>query len=155
MLGALADGCPACLTVTLLDGLVLARSAKHHSMNFRSVMLFGTARPVTDEPEKRAALAAVVEHMAPGRSADARPPTAEELRATRTLAFPIEEGSAKVRTGGPVEDPADLGLGVWAGEVPLRLVAGTPVADDGTPATVPLPPYLRDGRFRAAVRVPT
>lgn len=150
MLGALAGGCPACITVTLLDGLVLARSAKHHSVNFRSVMLFGIARLVTDDEEKVAALRAVVEHMVPGRGADARPPSAEELRATKVLAFPIEEGSAKVRTGGPVEDPDDLGLPVWAGEVPLRMVAGSPVPDDAVPATVEVPAYLRGGRFEAA-----
>jgi uncharacterized protein len=150
MLGALSGGSAACLTVTLLDGIVLARSAKHHSVNFRSVMLFGTARPVTDADEKRAALAAVVEHIVPGRGADARPPNDEELRATKVLAFPIEEGSAKVRTGGPVEDPADLGLAVWAGEIPLRLVAGAPVADDGLSSAVAEPAYLRGGRFDPA-----
>lgn len=150
MLGALADGCPASLTVTLLDGLVLARSAKHHSMNFRSVMLFGAARSVTDEGEKGAALAAVVDHMVPGRGAEVRPPSAEELRATKVVAFPIEEGSAKVRAGGPVEDPADLEPSVWAGELPLRLVAGEPVADDGIPTALPVPAYLPGTRFDAA-----
>jgi nitroimidazol reductase NimA-like FMN-containing flavoprotein (pyridoxamine 5'-phosphate oxidase superfamily) len=154
MLGALSGGSPACITVTLVDGLVLARSAKHHSVNFRSVMLFGSARLVTDDHEKRAALAAVVEHIVPGRSADARPPSDEELRATKVLAFPIEEGSAKVRTGGPIEDPADLELAVWAGEVPLRLVAGEPIADDGIPSSLPEPAYLRDARFAAAEAKP-
>jgi nitroimidazol reductase NimA-like FMN-containing flavoprotein (pyridoxamine 5'-phosphate oxidase superfamily) len=147
MLGSLAEGAPACLTVTLLDGLVLARSAKHHSMNFRSVMLFGTASLVTDEDEKRNALEAVVEHMLPGRSSDTRPPTAEELRSTKVIGFPIEEGSAKVRAGGPIEDAADMGLSIWAGELPLRLAPGAPVPDAGLSATVSVPSYLLDARF--------
>jgi uncharacterized protein len=147
MLGALADGCPACLTVTLLDGIVVARAVMHNSMNFRSVMLFGAATLVEDPDEKLAALTAVVEHVVPGRSADARPPSAEELRATKVIAFPIEEGSAKVRAGGPIDDAEDLGLSVWAGEVPLRLVTGAPVADAGIPVTLDPPPYLSRDRF--------
>jgi nitroimidazol reductase NimA-like FMN-containing flavoprotein (pyridoxamine 5'-phosphate oxidase superfamily) len=141
MLSTLAAGCPACLTVTLLDGLVLSRAALHHSMNFRSVMLFGTATAVLEPEEKLAAVTAVVEHVVPGRSGEARRPTPQELRRTAVLSFPIVEGSAKVRTGGPVEEPSDLSLPVWAGEVPLRLVAGIPVPDADVPAGLPAPEY--------------
>jgi nitroimidazol reductase NimA-like FMN-containing flavoprotein (pyridoxamine 5'-phosphate oxidase superfamily) len=124
-----AGGVEACVTVTLLDGLVLARSAFHHSMNYRSVMLFGSAVAVTDADEKLSALLAIVEHMEPGRSAASRLPTAEELRATLVVRFPIDEGSAKVRTGGPIDDPEDLALPYWAGVIPLSLVRGEPVPD--------------------------
>jgi nitroimidazol reductase NimA-like FMN-containing flavoprotein (pyridoxamine 5'-phosphate oxidase superfamily) len=137
MLRSLASGLEACVTVTLLDGIVLARSAKHHSMNYRSVVLFGAARKVTDPEEKRRALLHIVDHMVPGRSGDARPPDDTELSATLVLAFPLEEGSAKVRAGGPVDEAEDLTLPVWAGEVPLTLAAGTPVADDGVAAVPP------------------
>lgn len=128
-LRTLAGGIEVCVTVTLLDGLVLARSAFHHSMNYRSVVLFGRAEPVTDDREKLDALLAVVDHMEPGRSAASRPPTPEELRATLVVRLPIVEGSAKVRTGGPVDDEADLALDHWAGVIPLALVRGEPVAD--------------------------
>ena len=114
-----SSGVPVCVTVTLVDGLVLARSAFHHSINYRSVVVHGTGTEVTDEEEKRAALAAVVEHIVPGRGADARPPTSSELRATRVVRVPLDEASAKVRTGGPKDDPEDLDLPVWAGQVPL------------------------------------
>ncbi len=118
-----------CVTVTLLDGLVLARSAMHHSMNYRCVVLYGVADRVDGEAEKRAAFDAVVEKSLPGRSAAARPANASELRQTLVLRVPIAEGSVKVRTGGPVDDPDDLDLPVWAGVIPLGLVAGEPVAD--------------------------
>ena len=118
-----------CVTITLLDGLVLARSAMHHSMNYRCVVLFGVATKVTDEAEKRRAFDTIVDHAVPGRSALARPADDAELRATLVLRLPIDEGSAKVRTGGPVDDADDLDLPVWAGEIPLRLVAGEPVQD--------------------------
>lgn len=124
-----ADGAEVCITVTLLDGLVLARSAFHHSMNYRSVVLFGTATKVTDEDEKRRAVDAVVEHVLPGRSGAAREASASELRATAVLRLPIHEGSAKVRTGGPKDDPEDMDLPVWAGVIPLTLTAGSPVQD--------------------------
>lgn len=130
-LRTLAAGVETCVTVTLLDGLVLARSAFHHSMNYRSVMLFGRAEPVTDDEEKTTALLAIVDHMVPGRSAATRHPSAEELRATRVVRLAIDEGSAKVRTGGPVEEPADLKLPHWAGVVPVALVRGDPVPDLG------------------------
>jgi nitroimidazol reductase NimA-like FMN-containing flavoprotein (pyridoxamine 5'-phosphate oxidase superfamily) len=122
-----ASGSPVCLAVTLLDGLVLARSAFHHSMNYRAVVLYGVAAVVTDPVEKRAALDAVVERVAPGRAAGARPPTEAELRATLVLAVPLVEVSAKVRTGGPVDDEADLDWPVWAGVIPLRMVPGEPL----------------------------
>ena len=151
MLSTLASGCPACLTVTLLDGLVLSRAALHHSMNFRSVILFGTATAVLEPEEKLAAVTAVVEHVVPGRSGDARGPTPQELRGTAVLSVPIVEGSAKVRTGGPVEEPSDLSLPIWAGELPLRLVAGSPVPDADVPAGLTEPEYLhsRLDRFAA------
>ena len=142
MLRALASGVEACLTVTLLDGLVLSRSAFRHSMNYRSVMLFGTASVVEDPDEKRAAVLAIVDHMVPGRSRDARPPTSRELRATAVVRFPIEEGSAKIRIGGPVEEPEDLALPIWAGQVPFELVAGAPVADGGGLRGVEVPGYI-------------
>jgi nitroimidazol reductase NimA-like FMN-containing flavoprotein (pyridoxamine 5'-phosphate oxidase superfamily) len=124
-----SSGAEVCVTVTLLDGLVLARSAFHHSMNHRSVVLLGTATKVDDDAEKRRALDAVVEHVLPGRSQVARPSNDVELRKTLVLRLPIEEGSAKVRTGGPVDEPEDMDLPVWAGVVPLRLVADAPVQD--------------------------
>jgi nitroimidazol reductase NimA-like FMN-containing flavoprotein (pyridoxamine 5'-phosphate oxidase superfamily) len=140
-LRALADGTEACVTVTLLDGLVLARSAFHHSMNYRCVVLLGTAERVEDEAEQLAASKALLDHMAPGRGGDARLPTPSELRSTLIVRFPISEGSAKVRTGGPIDDEGDMGLPVWAGVVPFRLAAGEPVADDGLPEGVGVPPY--------------
>jgi uncharacterized protein len=144
VLRTLAAGAEACLTVTLLDGVVLARSAFHHSMNYRSVVLFGVPRRVEDPAEKRAAVAAVVDHVAPGRSADARPPTDAELTSTLVVAFPIGEGSAKVRRGGPLDDDADLGLAVWAGVVPLETVSLAPVPDGPQPGAQGAPAYAAD-----------
>ncbi|HUY22422.1 MAG TPA: pyridoxamine 5'-phosphate oxidase family protein [Acidimicrobiales bacterium] len=143
MLRALAAGAPACVTVTLLDGLVLARSAFHHSMNYRSVMLLGTAERVDDDEGKRAAMSALLDHVAAGRSTDTRPPSAQELRATLVVRFPIDEGSAKVRQGGPIEEPEDLGLPVWAGQIPLEMVAGAAIPDDGLAPGVEPPAYVR------------
>jgi uncharacterized protein len=145
-LRALAGGVEACVTVTLLDGLVLARSAFHHSMNYRSVMLLGAAARVEEEREQLLAAASLLDHMAPGRSQDARGPTAAELRSTLILRFPVVEGSAKVRVGGPVDDEEDLPLPIWAGEIPLRLVAGAPVADGHLPPGIPTPGYATDFR---------
>jgi len=139
MLRTLSAGVPACLTVTLLDGLVLARSAFHHSMNYRSVVVLGTAVEVTDTAEKEAALTAVVEHVMRGRSAQVRPPTALELKATSVLRLPIEEASAKVRSGPPIDDEEDLSWPVWAGVLPLSLVPGAPVEDAHVPEGMPLP----------------
>jgi len=137
------DGDSVCLAVTLVDALVLARSAFHHSINYRSVMVFGVAHEVEDFDEKRTALMAFVDHVVPGRSPDTRPPSDSELRATRVVKVDIDEVSAKVRTGGPKDDPEDLDLtGIWAGEMPLRVVPGPPLADDSAPVTVPVPSYL-------------
>ncbi|MGH9126940.1 MAG: pyridoxamine 5'-phosphate oxidase family protein [Acidimicrobiales bacterium] len=119
-----ASGAPVCVGVTLLDGLVLARSAFHHSMNYRSVMIYGVASAVTDLGEKLAALDAIVERALPGRAAAVRPPTEAELRTTLVLSVPLVEVSAKMRSGGPIDDEADLDWPVWAGVIPLRLGAG-------------------------------
>jgi nitroimidazol reductase NimA-like FMN-containing flavoprotein (pyridoxamine 5'-phosphate oxidase superfamily) len=142
MLRTLRDGVEACVTVTLLDGLVLARSAFHHSMNYRSAVVFGRATEVTGE-EKRLALTALVEHVCRGRSAEARGPNEVELNQTLVLSLPIEEASAKVRTGGPIDDEEDYALPIWAGVLPLRVVPQEPVADDRLPAGVPVPDYVK------------
>ncbi len=122
-------GAEVCVTVTLLDGLVLARAAMHHSMNYRCVVLYGVAERVDDEAEKRRAFDAVVDHARAGRSAEARPANDAELRATLVLRLPIAEGSVKVRTGGPIDDEDDLDLPVWAGVIPVGLVLGDPIPD--------------------------
>jgi nitroimidazol reductase NimA-like FMN-containing flavoprotein (pyridoxamine 5'-phosphate oxidase superfamily) len=132
MLRTLAQGVDVCVTVTLLDGLVLARSTVHHSMNYRSVVVTGRAARVDDLDEKAAALRALVEHVVPGRTRDAREANERELRATLVLALPLDAVSAKVRRGGPLDDEADLGLPVWAGEIPVRLMRDTPVPDGVT-----------------------
>jgi uncharacterized protein len=129
MLRSLREGIDVCVTVTLLDGLVLARSTFHHSMNYRSVVVFGKAREVTEEQEKVRALEALVEHVMRGRSADARGPNAKELRQTLVLSLPIEEASAKIRTGGPIDDEEDYAMPIWAGVLPLRMTAGEPITD--------------------------
>lgn len=121
-----ADGRPVCITVKLLDGLVLARSAFRHSMNYRSVVAFGRAR-VLDGEEKERALTAFVEHAVPGRAAEVRGPSPQELAATLVLAVPLDEASAKVRTGPPADEEADLALDVWAGVIPISVVRGEPV----------------------------
>jgi nitroimidazol reductase NimA-like FMN-containing flavoprotein (pyridoxamine 5'-phosphate oxidase superfamily) len=130
MLRTLTGGVPVCVTVTLLDGLVLARSAFHHSMNYRSVVVLGTAVEVTDPAQKAAALDAIVEHVMRGRAAQVRPGNANEMKATSVLALPIEEASAKVRTGPPIDDDEDYALPIWAGVLPLRMVPGAPVPDE-------------------------
>jgi nitroimidazol reductase NimA-like FMN-containing flavoprotein (pyridoxamine 5'-phosphate oxidase superfamily) len=122
---ALADGADLCVTVTLLDGLVLARSGFNHSMNYRSVMVLGRARAVEDPDEKMAALRAITNHIAPNRWDALRPPTAQELKATTVVALPIDEASAKVRSGPPL-DPEDSAWPVWAGVVPVSMQYGTP-----------------------------
>jgi len=129
MLGALKAGVDMCLTVTLLDGLVLARSAFHHSMNYRSVVVLGTAQLVTDPTEKMAALQAFVDHVVPGRWDEVRQPTAKEMQATYVLSLALTEVSAKVRTGPPIDDEEDYALPVWAGVVPMRVEPREPVAD--------------------------
>ncbi len=123
---SLAEGAPVCLTVTLVDGLVLARSAFHHSVNYRSVVLLGRAEPVREPAALAAALEAFTERITPGRWAEVRRPSAQELRATVVLRIPIEEASAKLRSGPPGDDPEDLALPAWAGVVPLALRAGAP-----------------------------
>lgn len=127
MLRALAEGTDVCVTVTLLDGLVLARSAFHHSVNYRSVVVFGRARLVESNEEKMTALEAFTEQVVPGRWAEIRWPNEQELKATSVLALPLEEVSAKVRTGPPLDDEEDMNLPVWAGVVPLHLAAAAPI----------------------------
>ena len=136
MLRNLRDGVDACVTVTLVDGLVLARSAFHHSMNYRSVVVFGKAREVTGD-EKLRALDDLVEHVVRGRSREIRPPNEKELRQTLVLALPLDEASAKIRTGGPVDDEEDYALPIWAGVLPLRLTPSEPIADEDVTAEVP------------------
>jgi nitroimidazol reductase NimA-like FMN-containing flavoprotein (pyridoxamine 5'-phosphate oxidase superfamily) len=140
LLGRLAAGARVCLTVTLTDGLVLARSAFHHSVNYRSAVVLGTARAVAGEAEKRHALERLVEHVVPGRTSEARRPSRGELRATEVVALAVEEASAKIRSGPPVESRRDLALPVWAGQLPLRLAAGAPEPD--AHCTLPVPGYL-------------
>jgi len=133
-------GLPVCLAVTLLDGLVLARSQFHHSANYRSVVAHGTAQLVIDEAGKRRVLTALLDKIGPGRAADSRPPTRKELAETAMLALPLREVSLRSRTGGVRDDPADLGLPHWAGVVPLRLEPGDPLPEPGL--AVPTPAYL-------------
>lgn len=140
LLGGLVDGARVCLSVTLVDGLVLARSAFHHSLNYRSVVVLGEARAVRDREQKLAALRTLVERIVPGRAADARGPSHHELEATEVLALAIDEVSAKIRTGPPVDAAEDYALPVWAGELPLGVAAGAPVPDSRCAA--PLPAYL-------------
>ena len=144
MLRTLSEGVPVCVTVTLVDGLVLARSAFHHSVNYRSVVILGTARLVDDPTEKTEALRLFTEHVMKGRWEDVRWPTEQELKATTVLALPLEEVSAKVRTGGPVDDEADYTLAVWAGVLPLETVAKEPIADPQRKAEQPLPGYIKN-----------
>ncbi len=142
-LRTIGAGMPVCLVVTLVDGLVFARSGFHHSMNYRSVVVYGTATEVRDPVEKRAALDAVVEQIAPGRTADARGANARELRSTRVVRISIDEASAKIRTGGPKDDPEDIDAGgVWAGHLPLAVVPGVPVPDEHGEDDVPVPDYV-------------
>jgi len=135
-----AFGTEVCVTVTLLDGLVLARSAFHHSMNFRSVVLLGIAEKVEDPEEKVRALAAVVDHVVPGRSAASRPTTDSEARKTAVLRLSIAEGSVKVRTGDSLDEPEDVALPFWAGVVPLRLTPGAPIANADLAVGLAAPP---------------
>ncbi|MGW0550372.1 pyridoxamine 5'-phosphate oxidase family protein [Streptomyces altiplanensis] len=135
-------GLAVCLTVTHVDGLVLARSAFHHSINYRSVVVHGIAREVVDEGERRTALDALVDHVVPGRSHDSRPADAKELAATAVIRLDLEEVSAKIRTGGPNDDPEDASLPHWAGVVPLVRGYGAPVPADDLDPAVALPDYL-------------
>ena len=144
MLRTLSGGVNVTVAVTLLDGLVLARSAFHHSMNYRSVVIFGNASQVNDEAEKLAALLAFSEHIIRGRWNDVREPTQQELKATTVLSVPITEASAKVRTGPPLDDEEDYAMNVWAGVVPLQLSAGAPIADPRLPEGIEPPAYARN-----------
>ncbi|MDX1648735.1 MAG: pyridoxamine 5'-phosphate oxidase family protein [Myxococcota bacterium] len=144
---------PVCLAVTLVDGLVIARSAFHHSLNYRSAVVFGGARPVTDAGEKALALEAILEHAVPGRSREARPPDERELRSTAVAVLPIEEASAKVRTGDPVDDEADLSLPVWAGVLPLAWGVGVPVPAADLHGDLPAPPSVT-GYVRPTSKAP-
>lgn len=142
----LATGIPACLTVTLLDGIVLARSAFNHAMNYRSVVAFGTARSIEEPAQKVRALYAISEHMLAGRWKDVRGPSRAELEATSVVELSIEEASAKIRRGPPIDDEQDYGRRVWAGVLPFSLETQAPEADPRLDAGVELPPYLE--RFR-------
>ncbi|MFB6960078.1 pyridoxamine 5'-phosphate oxidase family protein [Streptomyces sp. NPDC056309] len=142
MAGKTDPGLPVCLTVTHVDGLVLARSAFHHSINYRSVVVHGTAHQVTDPEEKRLALDALVDHVVPGRSADSRPANTKELAATAVLRLDLDEVSAKLRVGGVNDEPEDLSLPHWAGVVPVRREYGTPLADPDLAPGTGLPGYL-------------
>jgi uncharacterized protein len=147
LLGA-SSGMPVCITVTMLDGLVLARSVFHHSMNYRSVVILGTARLVTDDAEKMRALRAIAEQIVRGRWDDARQPTEQEMRATTVLALPISEASAKIRTGPPKDEKEDYALPVWAGVLPLCTMAGAPEPDPALPAAIAgqVPAYVKNYR---------
>nr|WP_246234945.1 pyridoxamine 5'-phosphate oxidase family protein [Streptomyces boluensis] len=136
-------GLPVCLTVTHVDGLVLAKSAFHHSMNYRSVVVHGIAHQVTDPDEKRMALDALVDHVVPGRAADSRPANTKELAATAVLRLDLAEVSAKARTGGPNDDPEDQDLPYWSGVVPVAPAHGAPIPADDLAPDIELPDYLR------------
>jgi nitroimidazol reductase NimA-like FMN-containing flavoprotein (pyridoxamine 5'-phosphate oxidase superfamily) len=143
MLRQMKDGVPVCVTVTLLDGLVLARSVFNHSMNYRSVVILGKATLVDDPEEKLAALRALSEHILPGRWDDARQPNERELKATSVLRLPIEEFSAKVRTGPAIDDEEDYSFPTWAGVVPLEIEAGVPIRDQRLDAARDVPQYIK------------
>lgn len=146
-LRGLGEGIPACLTVTLLDGIVFTRSVFEHSMNYRSVVVLGTAASVAERDEKLAALEALTERLLPGRWAEARPPSAKELKATAVLRLPLDEASAKIRDGGPEDgDTPDAELDVWAGHLPLTVTALEAVPDPALRPGIPVPPGLRPYR---------
>jgi uncharacterized protein len=142
-LKVLDEGVSCCVTVTLVDELILARAALHHSLNYRSAMVLGTAREVTDPAEKERALHAVVEHIAPGRPEEIRGPDETDLRSTKVLSMPIEEASAKVRTGPPLDDDDDLDLPYWAGRLPLTSGTGEPIPAPDLTGDPPVPEHVR------------
>jgi uncharacterized protein len=144
MLRSLLDGIEVCTTVTLIDGLVLARSAFHLSMNYRSVVIFGTAEIVKDREQKLEALRAFTEHIVPDRWAEVRQPSDRELQGTLVLSLPLTEASAKVRTGPPLDDEADYSLPVWGGVLPLQLVAGNAISDGRSHPDITLPDYVNN-----------
>jgi nitroimidazol reductase NimA-like FMN-containing flavoprotein (pyridoxamine 5'-phosphate oxidase superfamily) len=143
---AMATGAPICLTVTLVDGLVLARSAMHHSANYRSVMLMGEATPVLEPEEKMAAFETILERIVPGRWDEVRHPSENELKATAVVALAIDEASAKVRTGPPLDDEEDYAIGSWAGVIPISLRAATPQPDPLLAKGIALPSHIGDYR---------
>ncbi|CAN5511307.1 pyridoxamine 5'-phosphate oxidase family protein [soil metagenome] len=142
MLRSIAEGIDVCVTVTLVDGLVLARSAFHHSMNYRSVVILGKAEVVTEPDEKYAALEAFTNHIIPGRWPEIRWPSELELKATTVLRLPITEASAKIRTGDPVDDDEDYSMNVWAGVLPLILTTGVPVIDTKLRDEIEIPEHV-------------
>lgn len=153
MLRAMSGGVPVCVTVTLLDGLVLARSAFHHSMNYRSAVVMGTAVEVTDPVEQMAALEAIVDHVVPGRWAEVRGPSAPEMKQTLVLRLPLDEASAKIRTGPPIDDEEDYALPAWAGELPLRLAARAPIDDARLAPGIDVPSTIRNYRRPGGARL--
>jgi hypothetical protein len=144
MLRSLSGGVRVCITVTLTDGLVLARAAFHHSMNYRSVVALGIALPVTDENEKMAAMEMFTNRIVPGRWSDVRLPTQQEMRATTVLRLPLEEVSAKIRAGDPKDEAEDYDLPIWAGVIPLQTVAGSPIPDSALRMKLEPPKYVMD-----------
>jgi uncharacterized protein len=153
MLKEMRGGIPVCVTVTHLDGLVLARSAFHHSMNYRSAVVLGTAEEVVDVEERWAALRAIVEHVAPGRWDSVRAPNENEMRATLVLRLAIDEASAKIRTGPPVDDDEDYATTIWAGELPMRTTVLGPVPDPRLAPGIPVPAHVTAYRRPSAARV--
>jgi uncharacterized protein len=150
----MAAGQQVCVTITLLDGLVCARAAFHHSMNYRSAVIFGTARLVTEASEKLAALRAVTDHLVPDRWEHTREPTRKELAATAVIAIPLDEASVKVRTGGPKDDPEDYDSGIWAGVLPAALTFGPAEPDPAMTGAVPVPEHIRALESRARGAAP-
>ena len=142
MLRTLEQGVPVSIAVTLVDGIVLARSAFHHSMNYRSVVIFGTAVAVTDPGEKNEALRLFTEHLVPGRWAEVRQPAPQELKATTVLKVTLDEASAKMRVGGPIDDEEDYALPIWAGVLPLKTTVGEPLNDDRLQSGVAVGPHI-------------
>jgi nitroimidazol reductase NimA-like FMN-containing flavoprotein (pyridoxamine 5'-phosphate oxidase superfamily) len=150
MLGTAADKTPLAVTVTHLDGLVMARSAFHHSVNYRSVVILGIATLVTDRAEKLAVMKALIDHVAPGRWDHIRQPNEKELAATSVLSIPIDEASAKVRFGGPIDDEADYAMPIWAGQIPLTAGTLAPVADSRLDPSTPIPRHVSEYRLPGA-----
>jgi nitroimidazol reductase NimA-like FMN-containing flavoprotein (pyridoxamine 5'-phosphate oxidase superfamily) len=147
MLGAAAEGTPLAVTVTHIDGLVMARSAFHHSVNYRSIVILGTATLVTNDAEKLAVMKGLIDHVAPGRWDHIRQPNEKELAATSVLSIPLEEASAKLRIGGPIDDEADYALPIWAGQIPLATTTLAPVADSRLDPSTPIPSHLSEYRL--------
>lgn len=150
LMKSIAAGAPLSLAVTHLDGVVVARSAFHSSMNYRSVVLFGTGRPIEEPEAKRAALDALVDHLIPGRSSEARPPSEGEMKATTIVAIDLTEASAKIRTGPPADDDEDYALPIWGGVLPLRIEPEEPLPDGRSPEGVGVPGSVE--RLRARFR---